>query len=398
MNLIERPLYLERMRALEGTPDIKVVTGMRRSGKSTIMEAFADEVRRKRPGANVVYIDLLDLDNEGLLEYHELHSRVAGSYAPGGPNYLFVDEVQLCEGFEKAINSLHARGGWDIYLTGSNAFLLSSDLATLFTGRHVELHVLPFGLEECLRYRGAPASDADALLDEYVRRGGLAGSYAYSDERDAAGYVRDVYRTVIMRDLAQKYKLPDTAMLERLAEFMLDNAGNLNSPNRIADSLTAAGSQANHVTIGRYIGYLEDAFMFYGAKRYDIRGKKRLETIEKHYVADTGMRYAVLGTRNMDWGRMYENLVYLELVRRGWEVYVGKLYQKEVDFVARRGSEQVYLQVSDDVSDPATLKRETSPLLAIRDAYPKVLVARTGHPEYTVDGVVVANLADWLVA
>ena len=152
------------------------------------------------------------------------------------------------------------------------------------------------------------------------------------------------------------------------------------------------------MTIGRYIGYLEDAFMFYKAERYDIRGKKYLETIEKHYVADTGMRYAVLGTRNMDWGRMYENLVYLELVRRGWEVYVGKLYQKEVDFVARRGSEQVYLQVSDDVSDPATLKRETSPLLAIRDAYPKVLVARTGHPEYTVDGVVVANLADWLVA
>ncbi|MBQ9001883.1 MAG: ATP-binding protein [Eggerthellaceae bacterium] len=385
------------MRALEGTPDIKVITGMRRSGKSTIMEAFADEVRRKRPAANVVYIDLLDLDNEDLLEYHELHSRVTGSYAPGGSNYLFVDEVQLCDGFEKAINSLHARGGWDIYLTGSNAFLLSSDLATLFTGRHVELHVLPFGFEEYLRYRGAPASDADALLDEYVRRGGLAGSYAYPDERDAAGYVRDVYRTVITRDLAQKYKLPDTAMLERLAEFMLDNAGNLNSPNRIADSLTAAGSQTNHVTVGRYISYLEDAFMFYRAKRYDIRGKKYLETIEKHYVADTGMRYAVLGTRNMDWGRMYENLVYLELMRRGWEVHVGKLYQKEVDFVARRGSEQVYIQVSDDVSGPATLKREISPLLAIRDAYPKVLVARTGHPEYTVDGVVVANLADWLV-
>ncbi|OUO19864.1 ATPase [Collinsella sp. An307] len=284
-----------------------------------------------------------------------------------------------------------------IRLTGSNAFLLSSDLATLFTGRHREIHVLPFSFGEFRAYFGEQGA-IDEELDRYIERGGLAGSYEYRDMAESYGYIRDVYRTILTRDLVQKFRLPDTLVLERLAEYMMDNTGNLNSPNSIANTLEANKVSTNHVTVGRYISHLRDAFVFYEAKRYDIKGKKYLSTQAKHYVCDTGMRYAVLGTRNMDWGRMYENSVFLELIRRGYETYVGKLYQKEVDFVVKRGSEQVYIQVSDNVDAPETLERELAPLRAIRDAYPKILIARTRHDDYTIDGIRVLDLARWLIA
>lgn len=397
MPWVKRTLYLNRLRAMEGTKDIKVITGVRRSGKSELMKAFAAELAQDDPSANSLYIDLLDLDNESLLEYHALHRRIVESRKPGVRNRLFIDEIQRCKDFEKAINSIHARGGWDIYLTGSNAFLLSSDLATLFTGRHREVHVLPFSFSEFRTYFGEQGT-VDDDLERYIERGGLAGSYEYNDAIEAYGYIRDVYRTILTRDLVQKFNLPDTLVLERLAEYMMDNAGNLNSPNNIANTLDANRIPANHVTVGRYISHLEDAFVFYEAKRYDIRGKKYLSTQEKHYVCDSGMRYAVLGTRNMDWGRMYENAVFLELLRRGFEVYVGKLYQKEVDFVAKKGSDLIYIQVSDDISYPNTLERELSPLRSIRDAYPKVLIARTGHDVYTIDGIKVVDIARWLAS
>ncbi len=396
MAWIDRKTYMDRLRTLEGTRDIKVITGMRRSGKSELMKAFAASTMREDPTSNNVYIDLLDLDNEPLLEYHELHRRIVGLHKDGVRNRLFIDEVQLCDGFEKAVNSIHARGGWDIYLTGSNAFLLSSDLATLFTGRHREIHILPFSFGE---YRSffAGQGTVDDDFDGFVRRGGLAGSYDYGDISESYGYIRDVYKTILTRDLVQKFSLPDTSVLERLAEYMMDNAGNLNSPNSIANSLDANKVPTNHVTVGRYISHLRDAFVFYEARRYDIKGKKYLSTQAKHYVCDTGMRYAVLGTRNMDWGRMYENMVFLELKRRGYEVYVGKLYQKEVDFVAKRGSELVYIQVSDDIGAGETLERKLAPLLSIRDAFPKILIARTRHEPYTHEGVILLDLARWML-
>jgi uncharacterized protein len=396
MAWVDRNTYMNRLGALEGTRDIKVITGMRRSGKSELMKAFAAATAREDPASNNVYIDLLDLDNEPLLEYHALHREISGRYKEGVHNRLFIDEVQLCDGFEKAVNSIHARGGWDIYLTGSNAFLLSSDLATLFTGRHREVHILPFSFGEYREYFGGQ-TPIDDDFDDFIRRGGLAGSYDYADPSESYGYIRDVYETILTRDLVQKFSLRDTRVLERLAEYMMDNSGNPNSANNIANVLDANEVPTNHVTIGRYMSYLRDAFVFYEAQRYDIRGKKYLTTQAKHYVCDTGMRYAVLGTRNMDWGRMYEGMVFLELTRRGYETYVGKLYKKEVDFVAKRGSELLYIQVSDDISTESTLERELSPLLSIRDAYPKILIARTRHEPYTQEGVVVFDLARWLL-
>ena len=396
MGWVDRELYMDRLRALRGTRDIKVITGMRRCGKSELMKAFAAEMAREDPGSNNVYIDLLDLDNEPLLEYHALHREIENRRKDGVSNKLFIDEVQLCDGFEKAINSIHTRGGWDIYLTGSNAFLLSSDLATLFTGRHREVHILPFSFAEYRAYFGGQGP-VDKAFDDFVRRGGLAGSYDYADAAESNGYIRDVYKTILTRDLVQKFSLPDTHVLERLAEYMLDNSGNPNSANNIANVLDANNVSTNHVTVRRYMSYLRDAFVFYEAQRYDIKGKKYLTTQAKHYVCDSGMRYAVLGTRNVDWGRMYEGIVFLELRRRGWEAYVGKLYQKEIDFVAKRGSELVYIQVSDDIAAAKTLERELSPLLSIRDAYPKALIARTRHEAYTNEGVQVLDLPRWLL-
>lgn len=394
MKLIDRPQYMERLENLKNTPDIKIITGIRRCGKSKLMSLFIDKIKQEK-NSHIIFVDFMDLEYEPLKDYHSLYEYIEEQYEEGRDNYLFIDEVQLCDKFELAINSLHAKGKYDIYITGSNAFLLSADLATLFTGRYMEIHVFPFSFKEfCCYYDDE--DDIDVLFDRYVIQGGLAGSYAYRTKQDSLDYIKEVYETIVHRDLVQKYNLPDTVVLDMLTEFLMDNISNITSPNKISDTLRSNKVPTNHVTIGKYIKYLCNAFLFYKVKRYDIRGRKYLETSEKFYLSDVGIRYAKIGTRNMDYGRVYENIVCLELLRRGYEVYVGKLYQKEVDFVAKRGSEMIYIQVSDDISNPDTFKREYDPLLKIKDAYPKMILARTKHDKYFYEGIAVNDIARWL--
>ena len=396
MKTIVRERYLDRIIDLKDTPDIKIITGIRRSGKSNLMQAYIEYLRNNFEDTNIIFIDFMDLEYEDIKEYHALHKYVEERYDSKKKNYLFVDEVQLCSNFELAINSLYSKNKYDIYITGSNALLLSADLATLFTGRYIEIHMFPFSFKEYCKYYD-DIEDKDKLFEEYFIKGGLAGSYAYHADLDRITYIKEVYETIVNRDLVQKYNLPDTQVLRQLSEFLMDNISNLTSPNRVSDILTANKVLTNHVTVGKYIRYLCNAFVFYDIKRYDIRGKKYLETSDKFYMCDTGMRYAVLGSRNIDYGRVYENIVCVELLRRGYDVYVGKLYQKEIDFVAQRGSEKIYIQVSDNISDNDTFEREYSPLLQIRDAYPKMIVARTKHPKYTYEGIEVYDIADWLL-
>ncbi len=396
MKTIKRKKYLDRMIDLNRTPDIKIITGIRRSGKSKLMQAYIEYLKRHFKNVNIIFIDFMDLEFETVKEYHALHSYVEKHYIEGKANYLFVDEVQMCPKFELAINSLYSKGKYDIYITGSNAFLLSADLATLFTGRYIEIHVFPFSFQEYCQYYNE-LSDKDKQFDDYTIKGGLAGSYAYKTEKDRTNYIKEVYETIITRDLVQKYSLPDTFVLQRLSEFLMDNISNLTSPNKVTRLLSANTITTNHVTIGKYIKYLCNAFVFYDIKRFDIRGKKYLESTEKFYLCDSGIRYAVLGSRNMDYGRVYENMVCIELLRRGYDVYVGKLYQKEIDFVAQKGNEKVYIQVCDHLSSQDTFERECSPLLQIRDAYPKMVIARTKHPKYSCEGIEIYDIADWLL-
>ena len=396
MKTIVRKNYLNRIIELKDTPDIKIITGIRRSGKSKLMQSYIEYLKTNYDNINIIFIDFMDLEFEEIKEYHALHSYVEQHYVAGKMNYLFVDEVQMCPKFELAINSLYSKGKYDIYVTGSNAFLLSADLATLFTGRYIEIHVFPFSFQEYCEYY-SDVSDKDKLFDEYSFKGGLAGSYLYPNDRDRVTYIKEVYETIVTRDLVQKYALPDTTVLQRLSEFLMDNISNLTSPNKVSQLLTANNVSTSHVTVRKYIKHLCNAFVFYDIKRYDIRGKKYLESSEKFYLCDTGIRYAILGSRNMDYGRVYENMVCIELLRRGYDVYVGKLYQKEIDFVAQRGSEKIYIQVSDNISAQETFEREYSPLLQIRDAYPKMIIARTRHPKYSYEGIMIYDIAEWLL-
>lgn len=395
MKLIERTDYLSRLIDLASTPDIKIITGIRRSGKSKLLSAFVDYLKKNDSNANIIFIDFFNMQFEALKEYHALYEFVESRYIHNKNNYVFVDEVQLCKGFETAINSLYSSEKYDLYITGSNAFLLGADLATLFTGRYIELHVFPFGFSEFCQYYDEE-SDIDRLFDEYVVKGGLSGSYLYRNEQDRVKYISEVYNTIINRDLVQKYRLPDTYVLDRLAEFLMDNISNLTSPNKVANTLNSNQISTNHKTIGKYVQHLCNAFIFYDIKRYDLKGRRYLDTADKYYLCDTGFRFALLGSRNLDYGRLYENIVCVELLRRGYELYIGKLYEKEIDFIAVKSGEKIYIQVSDNISDPETFKREYDPLLKINDAYPKMIIARTKHEEYDYQGIKIVDIARWL--
>lgn len=395
MKLIERTQYLNKLKDVIGTPDIKVITGVRRSGKSKLLEAFRAFVEAEHPDANIIHINFNIPEFDELLTYRALYDFVNSHYVVGRENFVMIDEVQMCKGFEKAINGLHASEKYDIYITGSNAFLLSSDLATLFTGRTFEIKVYPFSFAEFMRYY--ELKDKYSSFDRYVLEGGMSGSYLYNDSEAKLDYIKDVFDTLIVRDIRQKYRTRNQPLMDRIVDFLMDNISNLSSARSITNAVGGVGEKVNHITVGAYMQYLCNAFAFYRIRRFDIKGKKYLTTNDKYYLSDHTFRFAKLGTKNMDYGRVYENIVAMELLRRGYEVYAGVLYKKEIDFVAIKRSEKIYIQVSDDISGDATFKREVDPLLAIKDAYPKLVLARTKHNEYQHEGVRIVDMADWLL-
>ena len=395
MKLIERDFYLDKLKNVMGTPDIKVITGVRRCGKSKLMDAFIDWIKQNEKDSNIIHINYNLFEFDSIKTAQSLNSYVEERYQKNNINYLLIDEVQLCTDFEKVINSFHASEKYDIYITGSNAFLLSSDLATLFTGRVFQIKVFPFSFLEYQKY--FKNADPENAFDSYVKEGGMSGSFVYKSTEEKYAYIKDVFDTLITRDIVQKYKIKNELLLNKLNDFMLDNISSEVSVRKIADTLTSNQKKTNDKTIGSYLNYLCNAFAFYKVRRYDIRGKKYLASQDKYYLADHSFRYAILGTKNMDYGRVYENMICIELLRRGYEVYTGVLYKKEIDFVAIKQSEKIYIQVSDDISLPETLEREVTPLLSIKDAYPKVLIAQTRHEKYLYEGISIINLADFLL-
>lgn len=395
MKLIERKQYLKKMINVIGTPDIKVLTGVRRSGKSKLLEAFMDYIMKNIFNANIIHINFNLSKYDNLKEYKALNEYIETNYVDGKDNFVLIDEIQMCNKFELCINNLHATERYDIYITGSNAFLLSSDLATLFTGRTFEIKVYPFSFSEYVNYFGL--TDNYTAFDSYMLEGGMAGSYLYKEQEDKYEYIENVFDTLILRDIRQKYNIKNPALMDRISQFLMDNLSNLTSARNITDTLISNKDKINHKTVSNYLSYLCNAFAFYKFCRYDIKGKKYLASNDKYYLSDHTFRYAKLGTKNLDNGRVIESIVAIELLRRGYEVYVGVLYKKEIDFVAIKRNEKIYIQVSDNITPPDTFNREVESLLKIRDAYPKMIIARTRNPEYQYEGIKIVDVAEWLL-
>lgn len=396
MKTIKRK-YLQDVIDVMGTPDIKVITGVRRSGKSELLHMFIEYVNENDSNSNIVYIDYnLDKFDE-LKQYKKLISYVSKKYNKDKNNYILIDEVQMCVGFEKAINNFHAEGKYDIYITGSNAFLLSSDLATLFTGRTYSIEVYPFSYKEFLEYHNL--DNISDSFDRYVVEGGFSGSYLYKEIDKKYNYIKNVYKTMIVRDIVERNKIQNIPLLDSISDFLIDNISRLTSYRSLTDTLNSNKLDINDKTVGTYIKYLCEAFAFYKIKRYDVQGKKYLVTQDKYYLSDHAVKFAIQGTKNMNYGSIYENIVAIELLRRGYEVYVGILYDKEIDFVAMKRNEKIYIQVSDNIGNDFendTFKREVNPLLQIKDAYPKMIIARTRHDDYQYEGILIIDIANWL--
>lgn len=338
MKLIRRNHYMDKLYSLKNTPDIKIITGVKRCGKSCLLNMFIDELRKNEPNSNIIRIDFNDSKYDKLKDGEKLHTYIMDNYKSDVINYLFIYEIQMCNGYEYAINSLHASEQFDIYLTGSNAFLLSSDLATLFTGRYMEINVFPFSLKEFKQYY----TDYDdyELLDKYLEISGVPGFYIYEQNGQKIAYINNLIDAVILKDLIKRNSVSNEKVMNKLVSYLMDNISNFVTPNKIANYLTSKGFKIDHKTVDNYLEYLSRAFVFYKVKRYDIKRRTYLQTNDKYYLFDPIARIARLGHRNLDLDRVYENIVAIELLRRGYDLYVGKLYQKEVDFIALKCSEK----------------------------------------------------------
>ena len=390
-----RRKYLDDIIRTIGTEDIKVITGVRRSGKSFLLDDFKKYVIENVKDANIISFDLSSLKHEELREYHALNDYVEKHYVNNKRNFLFIDEVQMCKGFELALNSLHASRKYDIYITGSNAFLAGSDLATLFVGRTYTIEVYPFSFAEFMRY--FDYQDRYEAFDRYVREGGMSGSYEYQTLEDKYGYLRETYDTLIVRDIEEKHGVKNVAVMDRLSDFLMDNASKPTSTRNITNTLISNKIEASNKTIAEYVKYLCEAYAFYKVRRYDIKGKRYLTSTDKYYLSDHAFRYAKLGTKVTNFGDTYENIVAIELMRRGYEVYVGAMRNSEIDFVAIKDGEKLYIQVSYLIIERETMEREVAPLINIPGGYQKLLIAGTRQSEMQYEGIRIVDIADWLL-
>ena len=390
-----RRKYLDDIIRTIGTEDIKVITGVRRSGKSFLLDDFKKYVIENVKEANIISFDLSSLKYEELREYHALNDYVEKHYVNNKRNFLFIDEVQMCKGFELALNSLHASRKYDIYITGSDAFLAGSDLATLFVGRTYTIEVYPFSFAEFMRYFNY--QDRYEAFDKYVREGGMSGSYEYRTLEDKYGYLRETYDTLIVRDIEEKHGVKNVAVMDRLSDFLMDNASKPTSTRNITNTLISNKIEASNKTIAEYVKYLCEAYAFYKVRRYDIKGKRYLTSTDKYYLSDHAFRYAKLGTKVANFGDTYENIVAIELMRRGYEVYVGAMRNSEIDFVAIKDGEKLYIQVSYLIIERETMEREVAPLINIPGGYQKLLIAGTRQSEMQYEGIRIVDIADWLL-
>ena len=395
---IERKEYLEKLMAWKDRQVIKVITGVRRCGKSTLMEMFQDHLREGGVlEEQLIAVNLEDYDFRELRKPDRLYAYVKERIVKGKRMYLFLDEIQHCEGFQEVVDSLYIKKDMDVYLTGSNAHILSGELATLLSGRYVEIKMLPLSFQEYVSSTGS-TDDLSRKYAEYLE----TGAFPYVLElkghsREIWDYLEGLYHTIVIKDIASRKKITDIMMLQSVTEFVFDSIGSQLSTKKIADTMTSNGRKIDVKTVERYLDGLMESFIIYQARRYNIRGKQYLKTLEKYYVVDIGMRYMLLGTRGTDVGHILENVIYLELKRRGYEVYVGKMDELEVDFVVKEPKKTTYIQVAASVRNSDTLERELTPLQRIPDHYPKLILTLDEDPEADYEGIRRINALDWLM-
>lgn len=394
--MIARETYLSFLDKWRDRPIVKVVTGIRRSGKSTILAMYRERLMAQGVGQEqIISINFEDLDNEPLLDYHALYSHVRGKMADGKTHYIFFDEIQLVKDFQKVVDSLLLQPHTDIYLTGSNAWLLSGEIATLLTGRYVELHILPLSLAEYAS-ACAPSTPMETVYRQYVECSSFP--YAVSLAHDTSlvkDYLLSLYHTIVLKDIMARTGISDVMMLESVVKFLADNIGNISVVKRIGDTLTSAGRRISAHTVESYIAAITASYIFYAAPRYDLRGMQHLKSGQKYYLADITLRSIMVGTRTGDIGHLLENAVFLELKRRGGEVYVGKLDAAEIDFVVVSGAMRSYYQVALSVRDGQVLQRELAPLLALNDSFPKYLLTLDNDPLIIHNGIQQIYFPEW---
>jgi len=395
--LIQRPEYLRELISFRDTRLIKVVTGIRRCGKSTLFDLFQEELRKSGvTEQQIIHINFEDMAYEALLDYRALYKHVTDRLLPDQMNYVFLDEIQLVDNFEKAVDSLYIKENVDLYITGSNAYLLSGELATLLSGRYVEIKMQPLSFRE---YMSAmpDQTEVSRKYAGYLTDSSFPGALELRDRNKVREYLSGIYHTIILKDVVARLKINDVLMLESLVRFMFDNIGNIASTKRIADTMTSDGRAISVHTVERYLGALVDSYILYRVPRYDVKGRQLLRTGDKYYAADIGLRYFLLGTKAADRGHILENVVYLELLRRGFEVHVGKVGNAEVDFIVHNDSGTAYYQVALTVRDEATLQREITPLDSIADHHPKYLLTLDDDPPTDYNGIKQINALDWLL-
>ena len=399
--MIERNEYLELLKRFKDKELIKVITGLRRCGKSTLLEIYKEDLLKNGVDEEqIISINLEDLKYNFINDYMSLYNYIIEKLNEKRMNYIFIDEVQKIEEFQKAVDSLYIKKNVDLYITGSNANLLSSELATLIAGRYIEIKMLPLSFKE---YKSVYMNyNNDELYQRYISYGSLPYVTNFDNEDDASMYISGIYNDIIIKDVMTRKKIVDEYMLKSVANFAMDNIGNLVSINNIANTMTNDGRNINVRTVERYLEGFTESFFLYKASRYDIKGKQYLKTGEKYYVSDLGLRYFILGRKVGDYGHVLENIVYLELLRRGYEVFIGKVDEYEIDFVAINKDGKIYIQVADtlkgkDENDTKLIDRELRSLQKINDNYEKIILTSDIIPEANEEGIKIRNVLDWLL-
>ena len=398
MKRIERNDYLNKLTSLRDKQIIKIITGVRRCGKSTMLEIMQDQLRTTGiEEEQIIAINLEDYDNKELRNPDALYAHVKSRLHKSKMTYLFIDEIQHVDRFADVLDALYIKPNVDMYITGSNAFLLSSEIATLLSGRYVEIKMLPLSFAEFVESTGNELELGKKYVD-YVTN----SSFPYTAElRDnpavISDYLQGIYNTIVLKDVLQRKSIGDAMMLESVLSFMLDNIGNTLSTKKIADTMTSSGRKIDVKTVEKYLSALQESFILYRAGRYNVKGKQLLKTLEKYYLVDVALRRVMLGRQGVDVGHLLENVVYLELLRHNQHVFIGKTGDLEIDFVTINDEQTSYYQVSATVRNADTLERELAPLKSIKDHNPKWLLTLDEDPDANYDGIRKVNVLNWLL-